>query len=259
MSVNLTNTGDQQSLPTASALYGSNQALTAQEGQTPPKLSCSSVTLLAEAARDLASLASSFNMRLYLLQKMPSQSGEHLQALESMVAYLDELAHELMEVSRPADSPRETAVLDLNPIVHHVIQAYKPVADRKGIRLTFEASPDLWALWAADLDIKRIVINLVCNALKYTPAGGTVALATSRVGNDDLLTVRDSGIGISPEDLPHIFDRLYRGDEAQRAASGMGLGLPIAVALTEKYGGHIEVESKPGEGSIFKVVLPGLS
>ncbi len=198
-------------------------------------------------------------MRLHLIQKIPSQLTENLQALESLVGYLDELAYEMMEASRPADSPREPDVLDLNEFVQHVIQAYKPVADRKAIRLTFEAAPDLWALWAAGLDIKRIVINLVCNALKYTPAGGTVALTTFRAGNDVVLTVHDTGIGISSEDIPHIFDRQYRGEEAQRSSFGMGLGLPIALALTEKYGGHIEVESTLGQGSIFKIVLPGQS
>ncbi len=215
--------------------------------------------LVAETAHDLRTLVSNFKMRLYLAQKMPNRFSEHLNALDYLVNHLDDLVSEFIEVSKPGSCTREPGLLNLNEIAQCVLQTFEPVAHQKEIRLTFDPEPGLWPIWAAGLDIKRIVINLVCNALNYTSAGGLVALSTTQVGSSVVMLVRDTGIGISPQALPHIFERFYRSDEAQGVSSGMGLGLPIVLGLVERYGGHIEVESVLRQGSIFKVTLPGLS
>jgi signal transduction histidine kinase len=105
--------------------------------------------------------------------------------------------------------------------------------------------------------LESVVRNLLANAIQYTPRGGTLTVGTYRRSHDAVLVVRDTGIGIPPDELPRVFDRLYRVDEARSTASGgSGLGLSIAARATSALGGRIEVESTPGEGTEFRVVLP---
>jgi signal transduction histidine kinase len=109
--------------------------------------------------------------------------------------------------------------------------------------------------------VRRIIVILLDNAVKYTTRpeqgseGGKITVALERVGNEAVLRVSDNGIGIEPRDLPHIFERFYRADQA-RAREGTGLGLAIAQTIVDQLGGRIFAESIPGEGSIFYVCLP---
>lgn len=103
--------------------------------------------------------------------------------------------------------------------------------------------------------IRRLIANLLDNALKYTPSGGAVNVSVTETGENALLTVQDTGIGISPNDLPRIFERFFRGDQS-RSQAGIGLGLSLARALARAHGGEITVTSSPGEGSVFTVTLP---
>jgi signal transduction histidine kinase len=111
--------------------------------------------------------------------------------------------------------------------------------------------------------LRRLFLNLVTNAIKYTPRGGRVELSLSqRMGGEIALTVRDSGIGISAADLPHVFDRFWRADRARSRASergGFGLGLSISQWIAQAHGGRITVQSRLGRGSVFTVTLPLLS
>jgi signal transduction histidine kinase len=99
------------------------------------------------------------------------------------------------------------------------------------------------------------LLILIDNAVKYTPEGGRVSLSLTHAGNEAVILVTDTGIGIAPEHLPNIFERFYRADPA-RSGSGAGLGLAIARWLVDAHGGCIEVESTPGQGSTFRVLLP---
>ena len=102
-----------------------------------------------------------------------------------------------------------------------------------------------------------MLLNLLDNAIKYTPSGGRVTAGWSINGTQVELWVRDTGAGIAPEHLPHIFDRFYRVDKARsRAEGGAGLGLSICRWIAEAHGGSISVESAPGQGSTFTVRLP---
>jgi heavy metal sensor kinase len=105
--------------------------------------------------------------------------------------------------------------------------------------------------------LKQLLLNLVTNAIKYTPEGGAVTLSLWAWGDKARIAVKDTGVGIPPEDVPHIFDRFYRVDKARsRAAGGTGLGLSIAQWIVEVHGGTIEVESEHGKGTTFTVTLP---
>jgi signal transduction histidine kinase len=105
--------------------------------------------------------------------------------------------------------------------------------------------------------LRQLIWNLVENAVRYTPAGGTVTLSLRRHGPVAELTVSDTGIGIPPEHLPHIFERFYRVDTSRsRALGGTGLGLSIVRQIAEAHGGQVRVRSTVGEGSTFTVALP---
>jgi signal transduction histidine kinase len=106
--------------------------------------------------------------------------------------------------------------------------------------------------------LAQVLGNLVSNALRYTPAGGQIALGAAGQGRRVLLSVQDTGAGIPPGDVPHVFDRFYRGDEARDGNGGeSGLGLAIARSLVELQGGTISVQSVLGQGTTFRIVLPG--
>ncbi len=105
--------------------------------------------------------------------------------------------------------------------------------------------------------LEQVVTNLVSNAVKYSPDGGAVTVALEESDADVVLRVADSGMGMTPEQQAHLFQRFYRTPEAQaRGIQGTGLGLYLVKQLVEAHGGHIEVASEPGRGSIFTVSLP---
>jgi two-component system sensor histidine kinase BaeS len=104
--------------------------------------------------------------------------------------------------------------------------------------------------------LHEVIENLLTNALKYTPAGGQVTLEVAPQGARALLRVTDTGQGISSEDLPQIFDRFFRGQQAIDTASGTGIGLTVAAALVHAHNGDIEVSSQPGEGTEVTITFP---
>jgi signal transduction histidine kinase len=107
--------------------------------------------------------------------------------------------------------------------------------------------------------LEQVVVNLLDNAFRFTPAGKSVTLRVALVPEGVALSVRDTGPGIAPEELPHVWEKFYRGDRARtRDAGGSGLGLAIVRQIVELHGGRVEVTSYPGEGSTFTVVLPAV-
>ena len=103
--------------------------------------------------------------------------------------------------------------------------------------------------------LEQVAANLIDNAVKYTAAGGRVDVEVARDGGRALLRVRDTGAGIPADELPRIWDRLFRGDTS-RAERGLGLGLSLVKAIVEAHGGSVAVESEPGHGSTFMIALP---
>ncbi|MBI5069045.1 MAG: PAS domain-containing protein [Deltaproteobacteria bacterium] len=122
-------------------------------------------------------------------------------------------------------------------------------------RVKLELPADLPLCWADPTRLDRVLLNLLANALSHSPAGADVRVRASSIGGEVLLTVRDQGTGVAAEDLPHIFERFYRG-HSTRSGDGLGLGLFIARLLVEAHGGRIWAESIPGQGSAFTFSLP---
>jgi signal transduction histidine kinase len=143
--------------------------------------------------------------------------------------------------------------LALAEVVARAVDLYRDVADAKGVSLT--AAPAEIVVVADRTRLEQVAANLIDNAVKYTPAGGRVMVQVSREAEAAILRVSDSGPGIPQDELPRIFDRLFRGDTS-RTERGLGLGLSLVKAIVEAHGGSVEVSSEPGQGSIFTVRLP---
>ena len=156
-------------------------------------------------------------------------------------------------------SEQQTVImpLRLSEIVPGVVSTYQPLAGEKGIMLAYTVSTDLPAVYCSPAWLRQIVINLLHNSIKFTPTGGKVWVIASAQGDYVQLEFRDTGIGISPYEIPRIFDRFYRVRSASSDdPSGAGLGLTIVQQLLLRCGGSISVKSKAGEGSTFNVLLP---
>jgi signal transduction histidine kinase len=142
----------------------------------------------------------------------------------------------------------------LADIVARAMDLYRDVAESKGVALTVQAAADV-VVTADGTRLEQVAANLIDNAVKYTPAGGRVDVEVVRDRDRALLRVRDTGSGIRSDELPRIWERLFRGD-ASRAERGLGLGLSLVRAVVEAHGGTVEVASEPGTGSTFTVALP---
>jgi len=177
---------------------------------------------------------------------------EETMLLTRLVADLHELAQaeagQLNLVREPAALP---------DVVEQAVQILRPQADVKSVALSVDLAPDLPEV---DIDRERIgqvLRNLMNNALAHTPSGGEIGISAKQDGGFVSIAVRDTGEGISPDDLPHVFDRFYRADRSRaRQTGGYGLGLAIVRQLVLAHGGTIAVESEPGKGSTFTFTAP---
>ena len=180
--------------------------------------------------------------------------------LHDEVGRLRRLVAELQELSRAEahQLPLHLAPAAPSELVAQAVARIAPQFTEKGITLTHDAAPNLPPVRVDADRVIQVLINLLGNALRYTAAGGTVTVRVARQGDAIIFSVSDTGIGIAPEHLPHVFERFYRVDKARsRALGGSGIGLTIAKALIEAHGGRIWAESAgPGHGATFAFTLP---
>ncbi len=194
-------------------------------------------------------------------QNLPAEAIEGLDEALGQVNQMGEMVESLLTLARADEGKVELAVerTDLQALVQEVSETAHILAEQKGITmLTRITGPDLFL----DVDrarMRQMLMNLVTNAIKYTPQGGEVKFDLVGRDHDIVFEVRDTGIGISPEDLPRVFDRFWRGDVARTRTgerAGAGLGLAITKWIAESHGGRIEANSKQGRGSSFVVTIP---
>lgn len=173
-----------------------------------------------------------------------------------------QLIADVLDVSRIITGKLQLtqASVDVGKLVSHAAETLRPAAAAKGVQLaTEEASGCLVSGDAGRL--QQVIWNLLSNAIKFTPEGGMVEASVTAAGSQVAITVRDNGVGISPEFLPHVFDRFRQADQTTtRAQGGLGLGLSIAKRLIELHGGSVEASSGGiARGAVFRVVLPRLT
>lgn len=186
----------------------------------------------------------------------PSSLREALtQSLEESEQILTMLTT-LMDISEAESGAMKLNLeeIQLLPLARDCVELSQYVADRKEIQIS-NSVPKSLSVTADSARLTQALLNLLDNAVKYTAEGGSIELTAREEGNSVILTVSDSGSGIEPEDLDHIWNRLYRG-EAQRAEPGLGLGLSLVRAIALAHGGTVDVQSIPGRGSAFSITLP---
>jgi signal transduction histidine kinase len=166
------------------------------------------------------------------------------------------MLHTLMDISEAETGTmalhREAA--PLADVVQQSLDLYEDAADAHGVTLTADVAPGI-VVTVDRVRLRQVLANLVDNAIKYTPAGGHVQLHAVAEQDQAVVRVRDTGVGITPDELPRIWERLYRGDRS-RTTRGLGLGLSLVKAIVEAHGGRVSVASVAGEGTVFEVRLP---
>lgn len=226
---------------------------------------------IANASHELRTPLTNIKLRIEAIRSLgdeqPEVSRRYLAEIEAEADRLTRLANTLLDLSRlEKNTPVETPTLvDLAPYLSRAAERMKLYAQKAGVALEAKIPPSLPLVRVDAEQVEEAVLNLLDNAIKYTPAGGRVELsAVEEKGSRLTIQVTDTGIGIPPEDLPFIFDRFYRVDKARSRSksaqnsisSGAGLGLSIVKHLVEQNHGSITVTSEPHRGSTFAVVFP---
>jgi two-component system sensor histidine kinase BaeS len=220
-------------------------------------------TLTADVAHELRTPLHIMQGNLEgLLDGVYQPTAEHINALLDETRWLARLIDDLrlLSLAESGQLVLHKEAIAVDELLADISTSFSGQAEAKGIQLCI-AGNDKLAGVIVNADVGRlyqVLGNLVVNALRYTPSGGTITLQGERVPGGVRLIVRDTGKGIAPEDLPSIFDRFWRGDAARSRSEGVGGGLGLAIArqLVLAHGGRIEVESQPGLGATFIIQLP---
>lgn len=223
---------------------------------------------LAAAAHDLRTPLTVISARAQILGRRAEggsvESAQILDSTQRIVRSVETLTHRidwLTDVARTHMGGRldlDMQEIDLRDLVALVVADYRPAAEKHGFSV--ELPTELPCVQADPDRIRRVLENLVNNAVKYSPDGGLVSIRLD-VGTEldqpsVRIAVRDEGVGIPAEDLPHLFEPFHRGRNVPRQVAGSGIGLATAQRIVDEHGGRIGVESEPGQGTTFTVVLP---
>jgi len=216
----------------------------------------------ADASHELRTPVSLIRTEAELALRRSRGEAEYQEALRHILAEAERtssLIEQLLSLAR-ADSGRESVQLtpvNLSPILKNIVEGWKQVASIRGLHLSAEiADRDVFVM-ADESWLRRLIEVLLDNAFKYTPSSGSVEISLESADHNVLVTVKDSGVGIAPEEHTKIFERFYRVDKARtRAEGGTGLGLSIARWIVTQHQGTISVDSTPGQGATFRVQLP---
>ena len=219
--------------------------------------------LIAWAGHDLRTPLSSIRLLVAALSdgivNDPQTVQQYLNQTKKQVDQLSGLVDDLFQVSQldAGGLHLELEPAALSDLISDTLESFTALARQNSITLSGSAAPGIDPLQMDVQRIGRVLNNLVSNALQHTPPGGTVTLVAMPVPGGVTVTVSDTGEGILPEDIPHVFERFYRGDKSRsRLSGGAGLGLAIARGIVEAHGGSIRVESERGKGTTFTFTLP---
>ena len=189
----------------------------------------------------------------------PQTVSRYLNTAQRDVRSLSALIDDLFQMAQldAGGLQLDRADASLADLISDTLESFSELASRQEVKLEGNADPNVDSVFMDTQRIGRVLNNLVGNALRHTPAGGQVTVTARRTASGVEVNVRDSGEGIRPADIPHIFERFYRGDEARtRAAGGSGLGLAIAKQWIEAHGGKITASNRSEGGACFTILLP---
>jgi two-component system phosphate regulon sensor histidine kinase PhoR len=182
---------------------------------------------------------------------------DFLSRIEVEVDRMTQLVAELTELSRIETGKAELELepMDISGLVEEAVAQIRPQAERQKLALETSLASGLPSVTVDKERVRQVMVNLIHNAIKFNRPGGNIRITTKSSGEAVSIEVTDTGIGIAREDLPHIFERFYKGDKS-RAGQGSGIGLAIAKHVVESHGGNIQVESEEGKGTTFTINLP---
>jgi len=215
---------------------------------------------LTNISHELRTPLSSIKLMLETVVESPDDEAADL-FLPQVLAQVDRLAslvQQLLEQARAESGQLRLNLreIDLEEVAHPIVASFEPQAVNKGVRLELRAMRPVSV--EADPDrLSQVFVNLIDNAIRHTPAGGNVIVELDANGNDAIMRVRDTGVGIPYRDIPHIFERFYVVDRSRtRESGGAGLGLAIVKGIIDAHGGTVATESMMGRGTLFTVRLP---
>jgi two-component system OmpR family sensor kinase len=214
---------------------------------------------LADVSHELRTPLTTIRGNVDLIRRMGEADDETMDVVQDELMRMTRLVDDLLLLAR-ADTgglPIQQQPVELDGIFLDVYRQVKSI--EKDVRVELKEVDQVCVLGDQDR-LKQLILNLVDNAMKYTPPGGKVSLSLAKANGIAEIAVADTGIGIPAEDLPRVFDRFYRVDKARsRNMGGSGLGLSIAYWIAQAHGGNITVSSAVGEGTEFRITLPTIS
>ncbi|HEX5590548.1 MAG TPA: ATP-binding protein [Candidatus Limnocylindrales bacterium] len=189
---------------------------------------------------------------------VPPRMRERIAKLEVETGNIAQMVAELLDLARIESGGRQLHLddVDLGQVAVESVDRLRPFAERQGVRLETEVAPDLPFIRGEAGRIGQVFANLVHNAVKFSPPDSTVTIRVRQAGDVLEASVSDQGVGISPVDLPRIFERFYKADRSRAPGAGTGLGLAIARHIVNGHGGTLTVESREGAGATFTMTLP---
>jgi len=217
--------------------------------------------LIAELVHELRTPLASLGTAVHLLERpeLPAeQRNRFMRILRDEIARLSDLATTFLDLSK-LESGRvqfHPEKFDLKPLVMNCLDIMQNRASEKGLQVSVEIPDNLPPLIADQDKIKQVILNLLSNAIKYNYPGGKVQVACRQADKESILSVQDTGPGISEENLRRLFERFYRVPGTEKMAQGTGLGLLICKRIVEAHGGRITVESQVNQGTTFSIHLP---
>jgi PAS domain S-box-containing protein len=215
---------------------------------------------ISDVSHELRTPITNISLYIELLESAATEKRpRYLNVVKEQSQVLTKLVEDILDLSRLSSANARPVIFtssDLNLLIDQVVTAHLPLAEAAGLSLRFFPTRDLPKVPVEQNQFARLVTNLVSNAIRYTQAG-VIQVSSGCIDGRISIKVEDSGIGIEPEDLPHIFERFFRGSNVRQSEiHGTGLGLAIVKEIVDFHGGSIEVHSQRGQGSVFQVWLP---
>ena len=216
---------------------------------------------IATASHDLRNPITSimgFSQLILKGKGLNDQQVDFIQRILHATETMSDLVDSMLDLAKmDLQEERKFEVLDFAPLLAQIADEFKPQAEAKSQTMTLEKSGERFEVRGDALKLGQALRNLVGNAIKYTPPNGSVNISAAVVEHNTVVSIRDTGYGIPAADLPNIFKRFYRvRNNGHDEIEGSGLGLAIVKSILEGHGGQISVESKPGQGSCFRISLP---